>query len=484
MKAMNKEIPKKLWTWLGTATERLEKGISGKTALAVTLCAGALLLACQLLMHFGFETPAYDLRIHEELIRNSLQGKPLYSDLLGYGFLGHHAALVFVLLAPLYGLWPSPVFLLCLQGGLLMLGGWFVWCLARRFGLRPVVSLALLCAFFLFRGVQNGFFRGFHQEVLAMVFLLGFFRALYADSPLQGALWGGLALSCREDVALFLLPVGLALCFRRCTRGWGVAVSLVSLAWLATTYLWLIPSHADHGTMAGFDRWRHYGDSVPAIVLHLATHPGELCAHVFNADALKFPRDLCFLPLGDAMTMGAIAIPWMAYTTSSFQQQAHLGGAYAAIFVPFLFVGAIRTLSRRPCARLLSDAAAAALFALLLLGINFRTGPLPDSLEGTPAAHRALAALRRDHAACAVLAQGCIGPHVGWPRTCDMVGMPKSADIEAYDIVLLAPAKDPWPLEKADIENLLETLARSPAWSHERAGCLHIFRKLTPPSPS
>lgn len=462
---------------MGAITERSENKITDRTALAVILCAGSLLLLCQLLRHYAFETPAYDLRIHEELVRNSLKGRPLYSDLLGYGFLGHHASLIFVLVSPIYALWQSPVFLLILQGFLLMLGAHFVWRLSHHFRLRPIVGLALLCTFFLFRGVHSSYFRGFQQEVLAMVFLFGFLWAIFQHRPLHAVLWGFLSLSCREDIALFLLPIGLVLCFRRRTLAWGAAISCVTIGWLALAYLWLIPSHAESGAMAGIERWQQYGDSTPAIALYLIRHPGELLTQVFNENALKIHRDLCFLPLCDGMMVGAIAIPWIAYTTSSFPQQAHLGGAYAAMFLPFVFVGAMRTLSRRLPARVLSNASIAFLFAVFLVGNSFRMCPLPDSLSGTYSAHQCITALRKSHRNMTVLAQGCVIPHIGWPKSYDMIGAPRAQAADAYDIIILAPTKDPWPLKKVDIEKHVGELRTSPEWVYERAGCLHVFIK-------
>jgi len=472
---MNMKRSRDVCARLPAITEFLESRMTNRTALTVILSAGTVLLICQLLRHYAFETPAYDLRIHEELVRNSLRGRPLYSDLLGYGFLGHHASFIFILLSPIYALWESPVWLLILQGVILMLGASFVWRLALHFQLRPIVAFSLLCTFFVFRGLHSSYFRGFHQEVLAMVFLLGFLLAMFQEKAFHAAMWGILSMSCREDVALFLLPIGIVLCFRRRTLEWGAVISCVSLGWLVLTYLWLVPFHSESGSMAGIERWQQYGDSISSIALHLITHPGESLAHVFNKHALKIHRDLCFLPLFDGMMVGAIAIPWIAYTTSSFSQQAHLGGAYAAMFLPFVFVGTMRTLSRRLPARVLSNASIAFVFGVFLVANSFRMCPPPDSLRGTYSAHRRLSTLRKNHREMSVLAQGCVIPHIGWPESYDMIGAPRAESADAYDIVILAPEKDPWPLKRADIERHVVQLRASAEWVHEHAGCLHVF---------
>lgn len=458
-------------------TKQLESKITNHTAFVMILVSGSILLVCQLLRHYAFDTPAYDLRIHEELVWNSLRGRLLYSDLLGYGFLGHHASLIFVLVSPVYALWQSPVCLLVLQGVLVMLGAYFVWRFALFFHLRPVVSLALLFTFLVFRGLHSSYFRGFHQEVLAMVFLLGFLLSVYRENTPGALAWGLLSLSCREDTALFMLPVGLVLCFRRGTLLRGVVISSLAIAWFSFAYLWLIPAHSESGPMAGFERWQPYGDSIPDVALFLIRNPGELLAHVFNRNAMKIHRGLLYLPLLDLRMVFAIAMPWIAYTTSSFPQQAGLGGAYAAMFLPFAFVGAMRTLSRRLPARLLAKAPIALVFVVLLVGINFRICPLPGSLKGTRSAHQALAVLRDKHRGLSVLAQGCVVPHIGWPRTYDMVGSTRAGPASDYDIVILASAKDPWPLETRDIVRYIEAFHASTEWAHVQAGCLDVFVK-------
>ena len=61
------------------------------------------------------------------------------------------------------------------------------------------------------------------------------------------------------------------------------------------------------------------------------------------------------------------------------------------------------------------------------------------------------------------------------PPTSDSA--PEAEAPDAYDIVLLAPEKDPWPLKKDDIEERIAELQASPAWAHKPAGCIDIFFK-------
>ena len=441
----------------------------------------SLLLVCQLSRHYAFETPAYDLRIHEELVANTLRGRLLYSDLLGSSFLSHHVSLIFLLFAPLYALWPSPVFLLILQGVLVGFAGWWLWKLSHANELRPMIVLALVASFFLFKGLQSGYFRGFQQEVLGMCFAIAFLGATQAKNAVVAAVSGFLTLSCREDFALFLLGTGLVLLCRKERRMFGLATVTASLAWLVLSYGVVIPMYSPSGRMAAGERWSQYGSQPMEIVSGWVTHPLSVLQAVANKGASSHLRRLLFLPLADPATLLTIGIPWIIYTTSSFCQQASLGGAYASMFAAFLFAGAIRTLAYQRVRSLIKRDLIALLLFALLIGANVRPCPFPKTMTGVSSAHAALAHLNGTICGKRVLAQGCIIPHLGRPLLCDMLGSPRATAESDYDIVLISVTRDPWPLDKSALEQLADSLAQSSLWQQETHGCLQVFHRRVEP---
>ena len=84
--------------------------------------------------------------------------------------------------------------------------------------------MALVIIFFSYHGLLSGYFRGFHQEVLAICFILGFFLAERKNKRCLGMLFFMLALSCREDYAVCLLAYGLILLFKKERQWWGISV--------------------------------------------------------------------------------------------------------------------------------------------------------------------------------------------------------------------------------------------------------------------
>ncbi len=310
-----------------------------------------------------------------------------------------------------------------------------------------------------------------------MCFVMGFLWAEKTRRPWSAAALGLLALSCREDLALPLAAIGVLLLFRKGSRQWGAALVTACLLWVIIVYSIIIPANSPSGDMVGLARWSQYGATPLAILTGWATHPSEFLASVCNHDAVRLLRYLFFLPLIDLSTVIPIALPWMIYTTSSFPQQSHLAGAYGALFVPFLFAGAIRVMSRGRLRRWLSSDVFAIVFCALLLGVNMRACPFPSDLAGVADAHAGIRLVNRQITDKNVLGQGDILPHLGWPEQYDMIGSPTAEPIDAYDVVLVSPAGNPWPLSQDEIRAIAEQLTSSETWHHYSYGRIEIFSK-------
>jgi hypothetical protein len=120
-------------------------------------------------------------------------------------------------------------------------------------------------------------------------------------------------------------------------------------------------------------------------------------------------------------------------------------------------------------------------FSILLILVSGGACPLPRDLAGLPPAHAALERLNAYLPGKKVLAQGCIIPHLERAALCDMLGSARATAMYDYDLVLICPRKDPWPLDTRALDAVEDGLSRSDAWDHEYAGCLHVFRKKRPP---
>jgi uncharacterized membrane protein len=449
-----------------------------KRSMFLLILLGALVLTATLLLrHFGFETDAYDLRLHEEVVRNTWQGKFMYSDMKGYSFFANHASLIFPIFALVYPVWPSAAWLLILQG--LCIGGaaWFLWLFVREHDARPAVAVAVVAVFMTYYGLWTGFFDGFHQEVVSVFFVLGFLWAVKRSAAFPAALFGALALSCREDIAIPLAVYGAMLCFVRGRRAWGGVILALCAVWMGITYGWLIPKCTAGGTMEEFSRWSQFGSTPKAVALGMLAHPLLVLGNVARGSFVLLGR-LFFLPVLDPWTVLPVLIPLAAHTSSSYDMQAHLQGAYAALFVPFFFAGLVRTLARPRFKRWLSLDRFAFCFSLLLVLINVKALPLPDSWAGVASAQRGLSLINRHIDGYRVLAQGSIVPHLGWTAQVDMLGSPGQKPLDDYGVILLSATQRTWPLSQADVEEAIRSLGNSNRWHEVRFGCVECFFKV------
>jgi uncharacterized membrane protein len=433
-----------------------------------------------ILRHWAFETQAFDLRLHEELIRNSAVGRLLYSDLLGQTFLDHHVVPLFVLLVPFYWVWPSPYLLFVLQS--IGIGGsaWMIWRLAVVRGVRPFWAGLTVFIFLTYRGVLTGFYLGFNQEVVAIFFLLGFLVAEATGAYRRAWIWALLSLTCREDIAVFLAVAGLLMLGRSGpSRRWGAVITVTALLWAVICYGVILPAHSSAGLMAEIHRWSAWGATPGAVVAGWLTHPWVVVKRMIAWPALKHFALLAFLPLIDLRTVAVIVLPWLVNTTSAFALQARMGGAYMALFVPWLMDGWIRQWGRVWVQRAVGTPRRLILVAMLLGIINLRNPPHPRFPVGWRAAHAALKTIRANGREDILLAQGCLLPHVGWPRSAALLGAPGTPTPTAgFTRVLLAPELNPWPLRREDIERIDADLARNPAWQRQVAGPLVIWQQI------
>ena len=446
-------------------------------AATVIVLVAAAVLGAELARHYTFQTSACDMRLHEDIVRNTWHGKPMYSNLLGGSFLGVHAAFIFMVSAVPYLLWPSATGLLVLQGLCVGAAAWLLWRFARESGIGSGLSLVLAVSLLLYRGTLSSMFSDFHQEVLAIFFLIGFFWAEHGRRWPSAALFAVLALLCREDVALPLAVYGaLRACDRR-FRVPGLVLAGAAACWFCFTVLWLIPHFAVRGQMYGLSRWAAYGSSAPEIALGMLRNIGTILPTLFTPGVVRLFSALLFLPLFDLKTVLPLLLPLLICTTSSAPEQVQLNGAYSALFVAYLFAGTVRVLSRPAMLRACAAPRVALCITLGLAWSNVRQVPWPATAAFRSASetHQALTQLHYENER--VLAQASILPQLGWPKQADFISGDTHQPYETYDQILLSETLSPFPMGRQELRELAERLRRSGKWEEEQFGTIRRFRR-------
>lgn len=152
-------------------------------------------------------------------------------------------------------------------------------------------------------------------------------------------------LVCREDLALVTAGGSLlfALQHRATWRPAAIAGGL-SLAYALFFFLVLQPAYAPaQGSLAL--HFGAFGDSLPAVLLHLLTHPGELLAHLATPERLlylpKILAPLAFLPLLRARWLLPTAPILAINLISEWPTTTDLDVHYLTPALPFLVAGAL-----------------------------------------------------------------------------------------------------------------------------------------------
>jgi uncharacterized membrane protein len=179
--------------------------------------------------YLAYNTIAFDLARMSEAIWQTLQGDLLYftSEGIPFSRLSFHVELFYLLLAPLYALWPSPSLLLVVQALLYTSGAIPAFRLAERRLDSAGFGFVLALIYLFYPVAQTAVLFEFHADTLAMPMLLFALEALDRDSHRQYAFWVALALSCKYYVAVPVFFLGALTWLRgkRQVGGWTMAVA-------------------------------------------------------------------------------------------------------------------------------------------------------------------------------------------------------------------------------------------------------------------
>lgn len=201
---------------------------------------GVWLLAVR--RHEGFRSYLHDLGIFEHLIRNTAHGHFFESSIYPVNYLGVHFSPALIAFVPPYLVWPDTRALLLAQTGVIALGALPLYLLARAriAPAGPVATaglLALLNPYNLLLALTD-----FHPDALALP-LMGAAGYGFETGRRRLGLVATAALPLvREDLALASAGFGLYLLTRRVDRRLGLAVIIVSIAYLWAAIGWIIPA--------------------------------------------------------------------------------------------------------------------------------------------------------------------------------------------------------------------------------------------------
>jgi uncharacterized membrane protein len=373
----------------------LARALAGRRALpllvVVAAAAGYAAWFSRLTLeaHWNGHTRAYDLAIFDNLMWNLVHGGDfLVSTPAGGGehsHFGRHATLLAYALAPFYALRQSAENLLVLQALLLGFAAVPLFGFARR-QLGPWGACALALAYLLYPPLHGSNLYDFHFLTISPFFVLCVAHALETRSRAWLALSTGLALACREDVALLVAVLGAhhVLASRRTTAG--LVLAALGGAWFVATKFVLMPLASTGGIYSDI-----YQGLVPegasgfgAVLQTLLVNPGFVLGTLLTATKLEYAllilAPLAFVPLRRAS--GAVfLLPGVLFTllSTDYPPTVSIGFQYTAFWTPLLFLAAALLLREDAFSGASAHAARAGwlgAFALLALVCSVQYGAI------------------------------------------------------------------------------------------------------------
>ncbi len=372
------EVPPEAENSAASDVEREPCGVApGEVADLVPILLLAGLIALYIVV-FGtltwmqqtnFGTFGFDMGIYDQGIWLLSRFKNPFDTVRGLNFFAHHVNVITLAFVPFYWLGAGPHFLYLIETIWMALGALPVWLLARdRLGGRWL-PLGLAASFLLYPSLEWVNWWHFHPDALIITPLL------FAWWLASRGRWGwfsvavAVALLCKEDAALAVAALGLALMIRGRRRA-GALTCVAGVGWFLLAAKVIIPI-ANGGSSPFYVRelFPGFGDSLSAIAVNLVTHPGRFFSLVTQPDRLTYYRQLlvpvAFLPLA-ALEVLLIGIPQAAVNSISGHALTHdIRYHYNSIVIAAVFLATVES-----CARLGGRAAVRRVLVGLVLAAS------------------------------------------------------------------------------------------------------------------
>jgi uncharacterized membrane protein len=352
--------------------------------LAIGLFAATVFFVLSWLRYASFHDPTFDLAIYARLCWGETHGSA-WEPIVNASVYGLHLVWIFEVLgwiALLLGAVPTLLLAQSLALGLAVVPLSRIG--ARRLG--PSGAIALTLAFLLHPNLAAVACDEFHPGTVAVLPIAWAADAVdrkNARAILLAAF--GIAL-CREDLALVGAFASVAVAARAAgvERRIALVSALASIAYLAVFLFVLHPLFAPAEGSLALHFGRH-GQSVPAVLVDLLTHPSALVAHLAADDRWSYPLVVCaplaLLPLLAPEGLVVVAPVLGVALLSQFPTTTRLDSHYLTPALPFLVRAAAIGATRIP--------ALAPLRALPILAASLAThviaGATPLSIRFEPA---------------------------------------------------------------------------------------------------
>jgi uncharacterized membrane protein len=352
-----------------------------------------------------YDQNAYDMAIPDQGIWLLSRFQSPFVTVMGKNLFGDHTSFIFLFLVPLDWIYPHSAALLVIQAVVIAAGAIPIYLLAQHLLENTVLATCFAAAYLLSPALQQGNLEQFHVEAFtAPLLALAIYAAVLWRPRLLLVAIAFLLLT-KQDVALYTIPIGLWVAFRRRAR-LGTAIVAGSLAVGVLDNFVIIPA-----LLGGIPTT--YGGWIPFGGLHgffevMVHRPGQLWAYLTSQGRpwylwqMVFSAGLALLVAPEIALLALLALG--ENVISDFPYQHKIIYHYSMPPVAILVCGSIYAVSRFSTARrrMLATVGVTlcALWSCVLWGaMPFSVGAVPDpnpSLPGVAAIRQLMSVIPPD----------------------------------------------------------------------------------------
>jgi uncharacterized membrane protein len=321
----------------------------------------------------GFGQPAFDMGIPDQGVWLLSRFHDPFVTVMGRQLFGDHVSFIYVLLVPIYWVYPHTAALLVVQAMLLAGAAIPIYILGRHLLGSTVLATVAAAAYLLNPALQQGNMEQFHVECFEVAATATAICAAIMWRPRLLLVAVVVLLLCKEDAAMYALPLGVWVGFRR-SRRWGASIVAASIVFALVDNLIVIPSLIGVGNI-------HVGrlpfGGPGGTISTLFSDPSQIISYVisdgrpFYVWQLAVSAGFVFLLAPEVAALALIGIAVNVW--SDFYYQHQIEYHYSLTIVPILACGSVLALARMTDRRAryaaTSVVAVAAVWACVIWGL-------------------------------------------------------------------------------------------------------------------
>jgi len=422
--------------------------IPGRSSIWISF--GLLFLASSWSRFFSLRLNGIDFSIFDWMLVNTTRGHFMYSPLNELNHFAVHPSWILLPLAPLHGIFQSPLFLLTMGPLAIWLASYFLWKLCKLSLCEVdagIVTLAFLTTPFVGTVVNAGF----RIESFFPLFLFGFLYFWETKQRIKWILFATLFVSIKEDAPLYLGAFATAELVIPSRRKEALCLLMGNLAFFLATVGYIQPFFAPAGgTEPEYLRfWGHYGSTKAEILSTMVKEPQRVLSDIWYSGWAKLYLPLGFLPLLSRRSLFT-SMPGIVLlgTAASYPVMHQYQQYYPFLLTAIALYGMRNQLQApRPIWFIWFIRISLLLFPLLYAGSLRVSPPNRKALEDLQQARLFLEASHKEAPICV---QPITFPYLGYRL--QMTTLKESCLSNPDSVIVLMPSQDPYPDSKESLQ--------------------------------